>query len=84
MKKLGDLQRTLNADLVKMISLVNNTLHVESYTKEEIARELETTLDRLDLITLTENTKNIKLFKLKQRALHVFQGILSFLIELIC
>lgn len=68
----------LNVDLKEMISLVNNILHDGPYTKEEIARELETTLDRIDDVSLTRNTKNIQQFKLKQRALHVFQGKICF------
>lgn len=73
-KKLGELQHRLDVDLEKMISLVNNTLHDQPYTKEEIVKELETTSQELDEITLTSNTKQLQQFKLKQRALHVFQG----------
>lgn len=57
-----------------MISLVEETLHEEPYTKEEIVKELDTTSEKLDETSLTPNTKQIQRFKLKQRALHVFNG----------
>lgn len=71
---MGELQQRLNVDLDKMISLVNKVLHEQPYTKKEILQELETTLEQLDAVTLTPNTRHIIEFKLKQRALHVFQG----------
>lgn len=74
MKKLGELQHKLDADLEEMVSLTQSTLHDQPYTKAEIAKELETTPDVLDAVSLTANTKHIQRFKLKQRALHVFQG----------
>lgn len=73
-KKLGDLQQALAVDLSKMITIVEETLHEEPYTKEEVVRELETTSDHLNDISLTQNTRHIQTFKLKQRALHVFRG----------
>lgn len=61
-------------NLSDMISLVRETLHEQPYTKEEVVQKLETTTDHLDATSLTQNTKHIKSFKLRQRALHVFQG----------
>lgn len=73
-KRLGELQKALGANLTEMISLVEKILHEEPYTKEEIVVELETTQDILDQTSLTPNTKQIQTFKLKQRAQHVFKG----------
>lgn len=73
-KRLGELQQALALDLVDMISLVRKTLHEQPYTKEEVVGELETTADHLDATSLAQNTKHIQSFKLRQRALHVFQG----------
>lgn len=74
--RLSDLQQALNVDLTKMISNVKRTLHEETYTKQEVIQELGTTSDYLDGKSLTQNTKHIQSFKLKQRALHVFQEAL--------
>lgn len=73
-KRLGELQDALGLGLDGMISVVNQILHTEPYTKEEIVAELETTSQHLDEISLTSNTKHIREFKLRARALHVFQG----------
>ncbi|KAJ8924749.1 hypothetical protein NQ315_000902 [Exocentrus adspersus] len=75
-KKLGELQRELNADLADMIALVMEILHEEPYSKEEVARELGTTEAELDATSLTQNTRHVRKFKLRQRALHVFQEAL--------
>jgi N-acetylgalactosamine kinase len=72
-KRLGDLQQALKVDLSEMITIVEETLHEEPYTKEEVIRELETTSDHLNDTSLTQNTRHIQTFKLRQRALHVFR-----------
>lgn len=72
--KLGDLQKRLGCGLDEMVGLVEETLHVEPYTKEEVASELGTTVAHLSEISLTANTRDIERFKLRQRALHVFRG----------
>nr|XP_022914001.1 N-acetylgalactosamine kinase [Onthophagus taurus] len=72
-KTLGQLQQTLGADLQTMAELVESTFHEEPYTKEEVLQELEILDDELENISLTPNTKHIEMFKLKQRAAHVFQ-----------
>lgn len=73
-KRLGELQKTLGVNLTEMIILVEKIFHEESYTKAEVVAELDTTPEILDETSLTPNTKHIQSFKLKQRALHVFQG----------
>uniref|UniRef100_A0A6P7FQG6 N-acetylgalactosamine kinase-like n=1 Tax=Diabrotica virgifera virgifera TaxID=50390 RepID=A0A6P7FQG6_DIAVI len=76
MKRLSELQQALSADLSKMISIVESSLHEHPYTKEEIVTELQTTPQVLEETSLTPNTKHIKSFKLRQRALHVFHEAL--------
>ncbi|KAG5866783.1 hypothetical protein JTB14_028212 [Gonioctena quinquepunctata] len=73
-KRLGELQIALSVDLKAMIALVEETLHEAPYTKEEVVKELETTAESLEETSLTQNTKHIQSFKLRQRALHVFRG----------
>lgn len=60
-----------------MIRLVEETLHDEPYTKDEILNALETSTEKLNETSLTPNTQQIRSFKLKQRALHVFNGKLA-------
>ncbi|XP_044269352.1 N-acetylgalactosamine kinase [Tribolium madens] len=72
-KRLGDLQKALGVDLTQMITIVQETIPEELYTKEEIIRELETTSEQLSQTSLTQNTRHIQSFRLKQRALHVFR-----------
>lgn len=72
--KLGDLQKNLGCSLEEVIRLVEENLHEEPYTKEEIGRELGTSVSHLDEVSFTPNTRNIQSFKLRQRALHVFKG----------
>lgn len=76
--KLGDLQKKLNYSLEDMIKLVEENLHKEAYTKEEIAKELGTSTAHLNEVSLTPNTRDIEAFKLRQRALHVFKGAYYF------
>ncbi|CAH1169716.1 unnamed protein product [Phaedon cochleariae] len=75
-KTLGQLQQALSLDLDAMIILVKEALRERPYSKEEVVAELRTTSDMLDETSLTLNTRHIESFKLRQRALHVFQEAL--------
>ena len=57
-----------------MALAVKSYLHDEPYNKEEIAQLLEMSESELETGVLSENTRDIPQFKLKQRALHVFEG----------
>lgn len=83
LQKLGDLQQEMNLDLPSMAQMVKDNFHSTCYTKEEICKELETLPGELDEVSLTPNTKHIQEFKLYQRALHVFQGKIIYLVGLI-
>ena len=81
--RLADLQFSLNKTLPEMASIVKLYLHDDPYSKEEVAKLLDLTEADLDKNILSENTRSVKAFKLKQRALHVFEGELIFCIFLL-
>ncbi|XP_011494842.1 PREDICTED: N-acetylgalactosamine kinase isoform X1 [Ceratosolen solmsi marchali] len=70
--KLIDVQKCLNKTLEEMTAIVMANLKEEHYTLEEICQILETSLDELKVISNVLHYRTQK-FKLKQRALHVFQ-----------
>lgn len=57
-----------------MALCVQQHLHDEPYGKQEIAKLLKISIPELETKILSENTRDILQFKLKQRALHVFEG----------
>uniref|UniRef100_A0A6A7G9C7 N-acetylgalactosamine kinase-like n=2 Tax=Hirondellea gigas TaxID=1518452 RepID=A0A6A7G9C7_9CRUS len=69
---LNALQLTLNKSLDQMVQLVNETLHEEAYTLDEIAEFFYMNKSTICRVFLTKNTKHITKFKLHSRALHVF------------
>ncbi|XP_038208281.1 N-acetylgalactosamine kinase [Zerene cesonia] len=73
---LSHAQKILNKTLVEMIDLVNEYLPKEMYTKPEVCNKLDITENEMDTLYLTPNTRHLKEFKLKQRALHVFSEAL--------
>lgn len=74
MTRLADVQFSLNKTLPEMASIAGLYLHDDPYSKEEVSKLLEMTESQLENKILSENTRNIDFFKLRQRALHVFQG----------
>ncbi|XP_047114661.1 N-acetylgalactosamine kinase [Schistocerca piceifrons] len=71
--QLSDLQKKIGLSLEEISEVVCSALHEEPYTKEEICNELEVSEEELHEYSLTNNTTHISKFKLRQRALHVFQ-----------
>lgn len=71
--RFADLQNVLNYTLEEMKNLASNYLTQMAYTKEELLNIFE--IDSIDFVEnlLTPNTQNAQIFKLRQRALHVFQ-----------
>ena len=55
-KRLGDLHSVLNLPLSDMIQLVNETLHKEPYSKQEVCEILKVTEEELNSISLSERT----------------------------
>lgn len=73
--RFADLQKVLNYSLEEMENLTSNYLTQMTYTREELLNIFE--IDLTDFVEnlLTPNTRDARIFKLRQRALHVFQGL---------
>ncbi|XP_027028959.2 N-acetylgalactosamine kinase [Tachysurus fulvidraco] len=71
-QKLGELQTQLGSSLSKMMELVEEVLHPEPYSREEICSILGITSQQLCDDILSANTKHVTHFKLYQRARHVY------------
>ncbi|MCI4381835.1 hypothetical protein PGIGA_G00256530 [Pangasianodon gigas] len=72
LQKLGELQTQLGSSLDKMLDLVEEVLHHEPYSKEEICKILGITAQQLCDSILSANTQHVIDFKLYQRARHVY------------
>ena len=64
-----------------MVSIAGLYLHEDPYSKDELSKLLGLSEADLESRILTENTRNLNDFKLRQRALHVFQGHLAIKFE---
>ncbi|XP_034254983.1 N-acetylgalactosamine kinase [Thrips palmi] len=73
---LADVQKELNVSLSDMVLRTSELLPKDTYSKEEICEILQISSDEVDQCFLPENTRNTKLFKLRQRATHVFEEAL--------
>lgn len=58
--KLGDLQNRLDASLEDMQALVEEVIHPEPYTREEICQSLGISLQELRSTILSQNTQDGK------------------------
>ncbi|EFN87572.1 N-acetylgalactosamine kinase [Harpegnathos saltator] len=72
-QRLIDVQERLAFNLDEMITVVMTELHEEPYTLDEICESLGTTYERLKETSLVGSFNTSQTFKLRQRALHVFQ-----------
>eukprot|EP00106_Octopus_bimaculoides_P011662 XP_014779104.1 PREDICTED: N-acetylgalactosamine kinase-like isoform X1 [Octopus bimaculoides] len=72
LKKLGDVQKTLKYDFPQMLATVQQLLHAEAYSKQEVCTELGIEEDELNKTSLCGNTLHVQQFKLYNRAMHVF------------
>lgn len=70
---LSQVQNKLDNTLGEMVNLVYEHLPNDVYTKEEICDILNVNEEELEQLYLTPNTKHLTEFKLKQRALHVYE-----------
>lgn len=70
--KLGDLQSRLGVTVEEMLAAVEEVLHPEPYTREEICENLGIGLEELCATVLSQNTQDVSTFKLYQRAKHVY------------
>ncbi|XP_051548272.1 N-acetylgalactosamine kinase [Myxocyprinus asiaticus] len=72
LQKLGELQMELQASLDEMLELVEEVLHPEPYSTEEICKTLSISTEHLRENILSTNTQHATHFKLYQRARHVY------------
>ena len=72
LSKLKQVQIELGKSLEQMLKDVENLLHPEKYTKEELADLLEMKVTEINQNILTPNTSHLTEFKLYQRASHVY------------
>ncbi|XP_016308006.1 N-acetylgalactosamine kinase-like [Sinocyclocheilus anshuiensis] len=70
--KLGDVQKELQVSLEQMLELVEEALHPEPYSTDEICKTLGISAEQLCENILSANTQHATDFKLYQRARHVY------------
>ncbi|XP_048418918.1 N-acetylgalactosamine kinase [Stegostoma tigrinum] len=70
--KLGDLQTELGVSLETMVSTVEQILHPEPYSRDEVCEHLGISQEELCSNVLSQNTQHVTTFKLYQRAKHVY------------
>ncbi|XP_054883791.1 N-acetylgalactosamine kinase [Poeciliopsis prolifica] len=70
--KLQQVQTELKASLEEMLALVDEVLHPEPYSREEICKVLGVTTEQMCTELLSANTQHVTNFKLHQRAKHVY------------
>lgn len=70
--KLVQVQTELKASLEEMLALVEEVLHPEPYSREEICKALGVTAEQFSTELLSANTQHVMHFKLYQRAKHVY------------
>ncbi|XP_063357761.1 N-acetylgalactosamine kinase [Cydia amplana] len=73
---LSGAHNKIGKSLKEMIELVHTYLPEDIYTKNEVCTILKIGEEELENLYLTANTKHINEFKLKQRALHVYEEAL--------
>uniref|UniRef100_A0A182Q9W8 Galactokinase n=1 Tax=Anopheles farauti TaxID=69004 RepID=A0A182Q9W8_9DIPT len=76
LSRFADLQKALGYSLEQMITIVHTNLPLNVYTRADMLKLLEVTEEDFSENLLTPNTRDSQTFKLKQRALHVFQEAL--------
>lgn len=67
------LAEALNIHVKEMASVVVETLHAEAYSREEICSILEISDEEFTAECLSEKSKDVKSFKLYDRAKHVYE-----------
>jgi N-acetylgalactosamine kinase len=74
--KLGQLQsEVLDIELEELEALIKKTLTKEIYHRDELMQIFHLSSAEFEEQLLTPNTRHAKEFKLRQRALHVVQGL---------
>lgn len=73
--RLSALQDKLEYNLEEVIEYARKLLPEDYYSREDILQELNISSEELNDEILTVNTKHVEEFKLRQRSLHVFEGM---------
>lgn len=76
--KLIDIQRALNQSLDEIIITTKSTLHELVYSKSEVAVLLQLSEEELNKSVLLSEHNASPEFYLRQRALHVFEGMFGY------
>lgn len=72
-QKLGEVQKQLGWSLEEAQRRVEEVLHQEPYSREEVCRLLSITPQQLSDTILTPNTQHVSQLRLHQRARHVYE-----------
>lgn len=72
--KFASLQKELGCDLDELYNLADNILSKQIYTLNDILTMLDINENDFQEAFLSTNTKGMKKFNLRDRALHVIQG----------
>ncbi|XP_036751031.2 N-acetylgalactosamine kinase isoform X4 [Manis pentadactyla] len=70
--QLEEVQAKLGVSLEEMLLITEDALHTEPYSPEEVCRCLGISLQELRTQILSPNTQDVPIFKLCQRAKHVY------------
>ncbi|KAG7280994.1 hypothetical protein CRUP_016626 [Coryphaenoides rupestris] len=70
--KLAQVQTELGTSLEEMLALVEEVLHPDAYSREEICASLGISPEQFCTDLLSSNTQHVTHFKLYQRARHVY------------
>nr|XP_020645734.1 N-acetylgalactosamine kinase isoform X2 [Pogona vitticeps] len=71
-EKLQEVQLRLKLSLAEMLEVLEEVLHPEPYSLEEIGQKLGMSPKQLRTEVLSQNTQDVATFKLYQRAKHVY------------
>lgn len=74
LRNFSELHNELQTNLEDIITQVEMLLPKEIYSRADVIQELDITSEELNNDILTQNTVHLMEFKLRQRALHVFEG----------
>lgn len=74
-ERFAILQKKLGLNLIEFQEYIDRVLNRDIYTRDDVINLLEIDEKVFENELLTPNTKHLEKFKLRQRALHVIQGI---------
>lgn len=75
-ERFAALQKRLQCTLPEFEAFANGILTKDLYSRDDIINLLDIDQNEFETNLLTANTKHLSKFKLRQRAMHVIQGII--------